>query len=296
VNNEVIIETAVDRMDSLENLRQGKITPGLSTGWKEMDEFYKIIDGQLNVVSGYPGSGKSEWVDSVMVRQCVKNRASVLYYSPENWPSDILMRKLIEKRVGKPIQYIDEERYNEIFEWLSMYFYFISAEDRPYSVEEILNSAENLIRKGVKLKHLIIDPWNEAESFRGAMSETDFIGLWLMNCRRFARKHNINIWIVCHPAKPQKEKNGTFQVPTLYDLAGSAHWYNKADNAFIVHRDDKHGTEMKVHIKKIKNRYYGKIGELGFDFIKSSGDFRVITQYEKQTKNRKVIGRDDFND
>ena len=275
----VIIETAIDRMDELDKLRKGQIEPGTSTGWPEMDQFYKIIKGQLNVVSGYPGSGKSEWVDSVMIRQSVLNGAEIVYYSPENWPSEILIRKLIEKMCGLPISQISSEKYEDSFAHICTQYHFISSEDRPYTIEEVLLSVHDMIKKGHKLKHLVIDPWNELEGGRApGMSETDYIGLWLMNCRRFARYHGINIWIVCHPAKPQKEANGKLKVPTLYDLAGSAHWYNKADNAFIVHREDKLKTEMHVFIKKIKNRYYGKLGQIAFNFDRQSGDYDYLPE------------------
>ena len=36
---------------------------GASTGYKNVDEFYSVVEGQLTVVTGHPSSGKSEFID-----------------------------------------------------------------------------------------------------------------------------------------------------------------------------------------------------------------------------------------
>ena len=40
---------------------------GTSTGWRSLDELYTIGLGQWTAVTGVPGSGKSEWVDALLV-------------------------------------------------------------------------------------------------------------------------------------------------------------------------------------------------------------------------------------
>lgn len=279
----VIIETAMKFEKDLNDIRAGIQKPWKTTGWRELDEYYKISEGQLNVVSGYPGSGKSEWVDSIMVHQAMEPGVSVCYYSPENWPSSILVQKFIEKRAAKELKDIPKKEYQELLIWAEIKFKILSASIGSLSVESILESTKKLIEGGVKLKHLVIDPWNECDSSRpNGMTETDYIGERLAECRRFARKWRINIWIVCHPAKPPKDKNGNIHPPTLYDLAGSAHWYNKCDNGFIVHRPDKDNSNaMILFIRKIKNRYFGKTGNLDFEFIWKGGNFKVLSEARK---------------
>src|SRR5262249_51012013 len=46
--------------------RDGR-TRGLSTGWKSLDEYMTIRPGELSVVTGVPGSGKSEFIDALAV-------------------------------------------------------------------------------------------------------------------------------------------------------------------------------------------------------------------------------------
>jgi len=43
------------------------LPPGFSTGWKTLDPHYTVAPGQLTVVTGWPGSGKSEWLDGLLV-------------------------------------------------------------------------------------------------------------------------------------------------------------------------------------------------------------------------------------
>ena len=56
-----------------------------------------------------------------------------------------------------------------------------------------------------------------------------------------------------------RNKDGEYPVPSLYDIADSAHWRNKADMGIIVHRDDDKTSRIIV----AKCRYWGKIGKTG---------------------------------
>jgi len=39
---------------------------GIRTGWKSMDDLYKVVPGELTIVTGVPNSGKSEWIDALL--------------------------------------------------------------------------------------------------------------------------------------------------------------------------------------------------------------------------------------
>jgi twinkle protein len=104
----------------------------------------------------------------------------------------------------------------------------------------------------------IIDPWNEVEhSFdRREMSQTDYTGFAIKQLKKFARRYNVHVAVVAHPAKMQRSRDsGEYPVPTLYDIADSAHWANKADLGVIVHRQE-NNTLVRVQ----KSRYHKDIG------------------------------------
>ena len=39
---------------------------GVSTGWNSVDEYYRVVPGELTIVTGVPNSGKSEWIDALL--------------------------------------------------------------------------------------------------------------------------------------------------------------------------------------------------------------------------------------
>lgn len=57
--------------------------------------------------------------------------------------------------------------------------------------------------------------------------------LLLLQVKRWAQRHMVHVWLVAHP-KSFEEWDGS--PPSMYDISGSAHWYNKADMGVVVHR------------------------------------------------------------
>ena len=257
------------------DLYENGLPDGYSLGWAGFDPYFKILKGQLNILSGIPGSGKSEWMESILLNLAENYGWDGIIYSPENHPPEIYFQKLIAKRARMPFDKNHRDRMSkkEMFEaetFIDDHFQTISSDDEVYDLDQILYTIEQIKRPGTKLDIAVIDPWNELENHRPkGESETDFIGRSLMTIRRFARKHDMSFWIVCHPTKLKRDTKGQYPEPTMYDLSGSQHWYNKSDNAIIMHRsaEQKANNEIcKAKVMKIKNRHYGKIGEHHFKF------------------------------
>jgi len=229
-----------------------------------------------------PGSGKSEWIESMALNLAEEYDWNTFVYSPENYPLSYHMAKLISKRVKKPFDKgyngrMSKEEFMAGETFIEKHFEFVSAGDMAYDLDRILYTIKELIRQGSKIDMAIIDPWNELENHRPRTeTETDFIGRSLMTVRRFAREQNISFWLVCHPAKIDRNRSGEYPEPSMYDLSGSAHWWNKSDNAIILHRSmaqKKTGCVAKCKVMKIKNRFYGKVGDHFFLYNAFTGRF-----------------------
>src|SRR5690349_22609181 len=83
--------------------KRGGLPRGESTGWPGLDEFYSVAPGQWTVITGMPGSGKSEFLDALLVNLAEANPLwEFAVYSPENYPPSTHLAKLIEKTVRKP--------------------------------------------------------------------------------------------------------------------------------------------------------------------------------------------------
>jgi twinkle protein len=257
------IETASQSVTDLLTLYRIGTQRGTSTGWRSVDALYTIKPGQLTIVTGTPGSGKSEWVDSLMINLAKRDGWAFGVYSPENYPIRLHRSTLAEKYTGKPFYdgptpRMTEEDVVDFSAWCEDKIIHINP-DGP-SLDDILTRARSLvIRFGIR--GLVIDPWNEVEHTRPRdLTETEYIGQALSKVRQFARDQDIHVWIVAHPRIMRREA-GTVPVPTPYDINGSANWFNKSDNCITVWRDKENDTEpVQIHVQKIRFREIGRLG------------------------------------
>jgi twinkle protein len=127
-------------------------------------------------------------------------------------------------------------------------------------IETIIELARiAVMRDGIRL--LILDPWNEIEHKRGRdESETDYVSRSIRMLKRFARSYECAVWLVAHPRKPSSDGNP--KPPSLYDLAGSANFANKADYGVTVHRDDLASNLIDVRVVKVRMGLPGKVGRV----------------------------------
>jgi hypothetical protein len=265
-------------MDIYENgYRKGK-----STGWRCLDRHYSVIKGQFTVVTGMPSHGKSEFVDALMMNLAKKEGWKFAVFAPENYPVEMHYHKLIEKYTEKSLtkqSVMTTENIDEALKFIDEHFFFIDATEDEINIQAVLDQAQKLILDK-KIDGLCLDPWNEIELDKPKdTSSTEFIGKCLRISRKFARRNNIHLWIVAHPIKMAKDRiTGTYPVPELYDIEGSAHWRNKADNGICVHRKDFESSDVSIIIQKIKYRYAGSPGEAILKYNNVNGTYEETKQ------------------
>ncbi len=270
-----------DVEDEYDSLYENGLQKGYSTGYHTVDEYYTVIPGQLTIITGIPGHGKSNFLDALTVNLAMNHDWRFGIFSPENQPIARHFANIAEKYANAPFALnaknrmsIEQKEESKI--WLNKHFSIIlPEEDGNWSMDGILKLAKALVfREGIK--GLIIDPWNEIDHSRpNNLNETEYISLMLTKIRNFARNYNVHVWLVAHPAKLYKDKDGRYPVPTLYDISGSAHFRNKADIGITVWRNVG-GLDQDiadVHIQKIRFKEVGKIGMASLRYDKSTGRF-----------------------
>lgn len=260
-------------IQNIHGYRKNGLPKGTSLGWPEMDKFLTVVQGQLNIVTGYSGSGKSEFIESVMINMAKKEDWRICVYSPESYPVEVSLMRYYEKHSGQPVlsrfgsKPLSEANLTNSVAFINSHFEFLDDTNEDIDLNKILAFCENEAIQGRAFDALVIDPWNELEQAPpNGMSETVYTGKVLRKCRKFARKFDLSFWILAHPTKPTKNKDGSYDSPNLYSISGSANWKNKADNGIIVHRPDPTSKEVEVTIEKVKNRLYGKPGKVKFEF------------------------------
>lgn len=263
-------------------------TRGVSTGWPSFDRYYTVQPGEVTVLTGTPGSGKSNWLDAMLVNLARDHHWVVPLFSPENQPLRKHASRLMEKFIREPFRAgptrrMSPERRDEAVEWVDFYFPMIAPhEDDDWTLDSILKIAQALIlRHGIK--GLVIDPWNELEDARPKhLDQSEHIGQSLKRVRQFARRTMLHVWIVAHPTKLYRNKDGKYPMPTMYDISGSANWYNKPDNGLVLFRDkNKPDSPVEVYAQKIRFRETGECGHASFRYN------RVLADYEASEPEQK---------
>jgi twinkle protein len=265
---------------------------GVSTGWEDLDRYYTVRPGEFTVVTGMPNSGKSNWLDALCVNLALQHQWRIAVFSPENQPIEDHMARMIEKWLGLPFGEGPTPRMTEAqleagMKEINPYFTWILPDnDADWTVDNVLNVAKQLVyRKGIR--GLVIDPWNELEHAPpDGQSETVYIGNVLKKVRQWARQHGVHVWIVAHPMKLQREKEtGTYPVPTMYDISGSANWRNKADNGISVWRDFSAPEKpVQIHVQKVRFRQIGRIGVSQLHYEPPTATYKDLGFFEYRNK------------
>jgi twinkle protein len=268
---------AEDFADGFLRMYDEGVPNGVTTGWDCMDQNWRVRAGQLVVVTGIPGHGKSEWVDALCMNLAQDHGWGTAMYSPENYPVELHMMKLAEKYIGKPYNpgphpRMDRNEAVKAKDWIRQHFHWVMPE-KP-SLDEIMDKARALVfRKGIRC--LVIDPWNEVEHSRPqGMTEADYVSESLRRLRQFARKHELLTIVVAHPKLLEKKADGTYPVPTPYDISGGAMWRNKADNCIAVYADptDPNGA-IEIHVQKVKFKLFGHVGMVPMRWDRVTGRY-----------------------
>jgi len=165
-----------------------------------------------------------------------------------------------------------KQEATEAADWIQEHFTWIMPE--VASIDAILDAAKALVlRMGVRV--LVLDPWNEIEHQRPAgMTEAEYVSASLMRMRRFARLHDILLVVIAHPKLLEKKSDGTYPVPTPYDIAGGANWRNKADNCIAIAADPRSKTgAVEIHVQKVKFKLFGKVGMVPMTWDRPTGRY-----------------------
>lgn len=296
------VETAqdfpIDGITHPEDLAQNVLTlhqsgrqPGVSTGWQDVDPLYTVRPGEMTVVTGIPNSGKSNWLDCLIINIAKEHGWRFGIFSPENQPLEEHAASLIEKYAHVPFDKgpsprLSREDVDISMSWLNEKIsWVLPGDDESWGLQNILDKARYLVKKR-GINGFILDPWNEIEHQRPQnMNETEYISDCLGKIRKFAREHSIHFWIVAHPTKLRKQDNGEYEVPTPYDVSGSANWRNKADNCITVYRHMQSREEaqtspkpVEIHVQKIRFKQVGHLGRADLDYERATGTYATVQQ------------------
>jgi twinkle protein len=259
-----------DVEDAVMQLYRSGLPRGLSTGIPSLDAVYTIKTGYFSVVTGSPGSGKTNLIDMIAVNLAEISGVHSGICSLENKDISRHVVNILPKHLRLPFadgrtQRMSEEEAKEGMRRMNEYIEFVQP-DVP-TLDEILKAMRSLVYyQGAKL--IVIDPWNRLAHPSQGLSDIDHIARCLDAIGNFAHRFDVHPMLVAHPTKLVKDSKQQYPVPTLYDVAGSAHFYNMTDFGWSLWRDRKDwSAPIEFHLMKSRREEIATLGcvKLGYD-------------------------------
>lgn len=241
-------------------------------------ENFKCRLGDFSVITGTPGFGKTSFANDVFCGIASDHHLTIAWASFEQEPQRDHRRNLRSWFCGMPEWQLDPQQIEAADRWIdAQHLFLIPKEHEDADLEWLLDKMElAATRYGARV--FIIDPWNELEHARARdETETEYVGRAIRRLKRFAKAFKVHVCVIAHPTKSVKDADGNYKMPTLYDIAGSANWYNKADLGVIVHRENEDDTLIKVQ----KSRYHDIIGVPGEVRMQYSKDEKKFIETER---------------
>ena len=267
------VTTFKDIEDEVTDFVRNGFKKGYQVGLSNFDEIFSTYTGQFITVTGIPSSGKSDFVDQMVVGYNQNYAWKTAFASPENAPTYLHAHKLMRKTwQGMPSSKdIHGEKWNRVANHVNDNYFFIDME--RYTLESVLRKGAELVkRKGIKC--LVIDPFNKVRDVDCKTEDVNRYTMeYLTKIEMFAKKYDVLVFVVAHPTKMYKDKDGKMEEPTMYNIKGGGEWYDASYHGILVHRNYEDKT-VKAKILKVKFQNLGENGaECHFKWEPRSGCF-----------------------
>jgi KaiC/GvpD/RAD55 family RecA-like ATPase len=249
-------------LETLNDIRTGKIKEGLKLGIEEIDTYFRFKKG-FTVVLGHANTGKTQTMLYLMFLYTLKHKIKWLIFSSENQPYS-LYRKLIEFDTGLPINKIPEAELRKRLIKISQYFQLIDPSEL-YTYKTLLSEAKE-IKKKYNYDGFLVDPYNSLVTDVGAakLGKHEYDYLATTEFRQFCTENDCALWLNTHANTEALRKTHTAShpyaghpiPPNAADVEGGSKYVNRSDNFICIHRYLSHPTDWMyshIHIKKIKD-------------------------------------------
>ena len=235
----------------------------------KLKDVYSGMRGHVSVITGIPSHGKSNFAEWYILNLMNDYNMKASFFSPEHSPMELHQTNFIQKAVGKNFwksyglqSRISEKDVDRYVEWANEKLYITNPEKGKFPTWEwILDKfKEQMFNYGIDI--FVIDAFNKLEIPKG-VNKLDAINDVMTKLTMFAQMNNVMIFLVVHPTKMQKDDNGDYKIPSLYDCSGSADFRNQTHDGFIIYRyfkNEEHDGYTKFINGKTKLSFQGEIG------------------------------------
>ena len=287
------IVTMDEMFDTISGWYERGYPQGAKAGMLGFDKLLTFAPRQVTTITGIPGHGKDEFTNMILARTAINCGWKWADAGFEEEPEQTVT-KLAEKIVNKafdfrkdPMNRISVAEFRYALGVIDKHFFFYKTEEIETDIDTLLGIADRLV-----LKHgihgLRLNPWNWIANNTG-IEGTEYVSVVYTKIIQWARKRDVHVFVVAHTTKIGKDKNGKFEIPNLYNISGSAHFYNKTHNGMTVYLDVVTGFTT-VYVQKVKQSWLGQKGFVTYRFDTYTRKYEFI---EVQTTHKSVNDRDD---
>ena len=110
----------------------------------DIDEYIRFKAGNFNLLIGHANVGKTTIITYLFTVWAMKHNLKFLLWSSENTSSG-LVRKIIEFKMGLPIQDASDSQINNAVKWCDIHFKIIEVEDL-FTYKQLLKQANEKIK------------------------------------------------------------------------------------------------------------------------------------------------------
>ena len=254
----------IDGLYRLSEIPEPPVFELWSPPWQEWGSKFMLAPTTFSVGTGYPKHGKTTLAQQMWGGVVKKYNFPVLTLSAETRVKPWVRMNLRMVYWNKSQSSMTEQEKKEADDWIETMFVFLGHPDANPTFPWVMDKIEAaVVRDGVR--GVLLDPWNKlTDSYD---NETRWVGQCLDTIAACVKGLNIHIQILAHPAKPGDPATRS-KCPDPYSISGSAHWYNKPDQLFAIHRpviiddDGNYQREAVFHHQACRYEELGRPAQL----------------------------------
>jgi len=250
----------IEGLYRMDDLPPAPITEALSVGVVGLEDHFRLRQGDISIITGIPSHGKSTFSNAIAFNMAMNHEWSVCFASFEQKPQTEHRRALRTLFNMRPAKLQTDDERKRADEFINKKFSFIVPNDGIDEDFDLVWLKDRMVAAVTRMdaKMIVIDPWNELDHVFNSRETTmtQYVGKAIKELKRLASHYHVHVMVIAHPAKMLKNKDGSYPIPSAYDISDSSHWYNKPDQVVVVHQN-KDGTLIRI----AKSRYHQILGK-----------------------------------
>lgn len=274
--------------DDIMKYRENGAIRGKFLGFPFLDEYYTMALPGCTDFTGFPASGKSEFLLELLLNTSLFYGWKHFMYVPDVGDKNEILAILIHKISGKTFDkryvdsnYISEGEVDRHLGWILHHFRIMIKDDlkaklTPYEFYDLAAKMNSETDGGIQTA--TIDSWKDMKHGIGMDGEVfsrddKYLEDVLSYRNAMAELHKMHFHTVIHPVKTEADKDGHRKPPTPYDLKGGSEWYNSGKCMITVHRQGGHPNAVDIMITKAKPKSVASVGKVEMFFDRKLAKF-----------------------